>query len=198
MPGTFAAGEKLYSLSDCIVAAYNITANTYSTPAALASGHTIEIEPESDNDELSGYGSSSALLSVVRRAKLTIGAGGFDRSIAEIVAGVTNTSSGSTIYRTLFPAGSSGLPYFGLIGVAAADDGAVVTVGLQCCKLDSFPKFTLDGKENKFNMTEITGVAIPIAVSSTSYLMHMKTYSGVSWTAPSTNTEFLNYFTTTA
>lgn len=199
MPGTFQFAEVSYTLTDCIVAAYNKTANTYSTVGSLASGQMVEIEPEADNDALRGYGAKTALLSVITGAKLMFGAGGVDRSVMEIVAGVTNSTSGTTpsqVAKTTYKAGGAGLPYFGLIGVAATDDGGLKVIGLQCCKLDTFPKFTLDGNENKFNLSETGGSAIPIAISSDSVLMVGRDIeTAADWVAPANGTNFKFFFT---
>lgn len=199
MPGTFEFAEVSYTLTDCIVAAYNKTANTYGVPAALASGHIVEVEPEADTDQLRGYGVKTALLSVVVGAKITFGAGGVDANVMAIVSGASNATSGSDpnqVRVQKWGAGGAGLPYFGLIGVAATDDGGVKIVGLQCCKLDTHPKYTMDGKENKFNTSETSGYAIPIAISSASILMvtrDVQTASG--WVAPLVGANFLNFFT---
>lgn len=199
MPGTFEFAEVSYTLTDCIVAAYNKTANTYGVPAALASGQIVEIEAEADNDELRGYGKKTAKLSVITGAKIKFGAGGIDSNVMAIVGGITNSTSGTTpnqVRVQKWGAGGAGLPYWGLIGTAATDDGGLKIVGLQCCKLDTFPKFTLDGKENKFNVSETDGSAIPIDISSVSYLMvtrDVETASG--WVAPLVGANFLNFFT---
>ena len=69
-------------------------------------------------------------------------------------------------------------------------------VGLQCCKLDTYPKFTLDGNENKFNLSETDGYAVPVDISSVSYLMVTKDVETASgWVAPLVGANFLNFFT---
>ena len=200
MPGTFQFAEVSYTLTDCIVAAYNKTANTYSTVDSLASGHMVDIEFESDNDTLAGYGVNTALLSVVKGANLTFGAGGMDMSVMAIVSGWSNTTSGTTpnqVRKTRLVAGGAGLPYFGLIGVAATDDGGRAVVGLRCCKLDTWPKFTMDGKENKFNVSETSGKAIPVAISTILDVGSVKFYETTSdWTAPTDAAGFLAFFLT--
>lgn len=199
MPGTSEFAEISYTLTDCIVAAYNKTANTYGVPAALANGQLVEIEPEADNDEMRGYGKKTALLSVVTSAKIKISAGGVDSNVIAILNGSTNATSGTTPnqVRTMkFPAGGAGLPYFGLIGTAATDDGGLKIVGLQCCKMDTHVKYTVDGKENKFNVSETDGKAIPIDISSVSYLLVTKDVETASaWVAPLVGANFLNFFT---
>lgn len=199
MPGSTEFAEISYTLTDCIVAAYNKTANTYGVPAALANGQIVEIEAEADNDQLRGYGKKTALLSVAVGAKIKVGAGGVDSNVVAIWSGSTNATSGTTPnqVRTMkFPAGGAGLPYWGIIGTAATDDGGLKIIGLQCCKLDTHPKYTLDGKENKFNVSETDGYAIPIDISSVSYLMVVKDVETASaWVAPLVGANFLNFFT---
>lgn len=199
MPGTPEFAEISYVLTDVLVAAYNKTANTYSVPASLANGQTVTIEPEADNDKLRGYGAYTAGLSVVTGAKVTVGYGGVDMSIMAIMAGVNNSTSGSAPNQhrtTRWAAGGGGLPYFGLIGTAATDDGGILVVGCQAVKLDTFPTYTLDGKENKFNINETNGYAFPVAVSGTSYVMVTKMIESASgWVAPTSGANFLAFFT---
>jgi len=199
VPGTREFAEIAYTLTDCIVAAYSKTLNSYSTPIALADGQMIEIEPEADNDKLPSYGVTGALLSVLRGAKVKLGAGGVDFDAFAAMTGMSNYTSGLTPNQkrtTRVRAGGSGLPYFGVIGVAPTDDGGLEAVGLQCVKLDAFPKFTLDGKANKFNMSETDGYAIPIAVASVLELIQIESYEQASmWTAPATGANFLAFFT---
>lgn len=199
MSGTSEFGEVSYTLTNCTIAAYSITGNTYSTPADLAIGQTVEIEPDSDNDELRSYGVKARILSVVTGAKVKVGMGGVDISILAIMGGISNYTSGLTpnqMRRSLFPAGGAGLPYFGLIGLMATDDGGAMAVGLQAVKLNSYPKYTLDGKENKFNMSETEGYAVPVTISSASELMVIRTYeTAANYTAPTTGANFLAFFT---
>jgi hypothetical protein len=167
--------------------------------ASLAVGQTVEIEPEADNDQLRGYGVKTALLSVIVGAKTKIGMGGVDISVLAILAGVSNYTSGLTPNqkrRTRFGAGGGGLPYFGLIGVTATDDGGYMALGLQCNKLNTFPKYTLDGKENKFNLSETEAYAVPVNISSVAYLMTGRTFETPGdWTAPTDAASFLAFFT---
>lgn len=198
MPGTREFAELSYTLTDCIVAAYNKTANSYSTPIALADGQMIEIEAEADTDQLRSYGKKKALLTVTIGAKIKVGAGGVDFDAFAVMTGMSNYTSGLTPNQkrtTRVSAGGAGLPYFGVIGVSATDDGGLAAVGLQCCKLNAFPKFMLDGNENKFNMSETEGYAVPVAVSGNDELMQIETYElAANWTAPNSGANFLTFF----
>jgi hypothetical protein len=198
MPGTREFGEVQYTLTDVIVAAYDKSADTYGTPAALAGGQLVDVEPEADNDQLPAYGYTEELLSVVRHAKVKFGAGGVDRSVLAIVNGVANATSGSGDTQhatTRFVAGGSGLPYFGLIGVGATTDGGVAVVGLPGVKLNTFMKFMLDGKENKFNTSEVEGMAIPILLGTSPQLMVVKSIrTAGAWVAPTSGANFKAFF----
>lgn len=199
MPGTFEFGEKIISLTDIFVSKYNITANTYNVVATCAAAQTIKVEPQADNDTLKGSGASIARLAIVTDAKVTFGIGAMDRSVFTEICGSTNTTSNSTPNRRVrvrFQAGGAGLPYFGIIGTGPTDDGGLVAIGLQCVKLDRFPDATFDGKANKFNMSETGGMALPVLVSSSNDLIHVKTYeTSTDFTAPADATAFLAFFT---
>jgi hypothetical protein len=195
MPGTHSFGEVSYTLTDLLVARYDFTAGTYGTPVALADGQMLKIEHEADNDQLRGYGQKTRLLTVTVGAKITLGQGGVDMAAMVIIAGVSTATSGTAPNRVRsvdFPAGGAGLPYWGVIGVAATDDGGYAVVGLQACKLNSQPVFTLDGNENKFNLSETEGYAVPV----NSKLTRIKFYETAStFTAPTSGATFLAHFT---
>lgn len=199
MPGTFEFGEVSYTLSDLLVAAYSISGDTFSTPASMASGQTLEVESDADTDQLKGYGVTTRLLTVVRGSKLKFAAGGVDTSVMAIIGGVANYTSGLTPNqkrRTRQPAGGGGLPYFGTIGTAPTDDGGLMALGLYACKLDKTPKFTFDGKENKFNMWESEGYAIPFVISGAYYMWVTRFYETASdYTTPADGTAFKAFFT---
>ncbi len=186
--------EINYTLTKCTVARYNKTTNTYDTPELLENGQIVSVEAVADNDDLRGYGQIVALLSVLTSAKVTIGAGGVDFSTLAAISGMSNSTSGTTPNRrrtSRISAGGGGLPYFGLIGEGATDDGGLCIVGLQAVKLDTFPKWTLDGKANKFNLSETNGKAIAIG----GQLMYIKEEeTAANFVTPATGANFLAFF----
>lgn len=193
-----AFAEVSYTLSKLAVAAYNITLNTYGTPANLSLGQNMELEFEADNDKLPSYGRNVRLLSVIKGGTLKIGQGGIDFAGLAAICGITVTQSGTTpnqARKAVFGAGGAGLPYFGAIGESPTDDGGIEVVGLQCCKLDKFPKRTYDGKTNKFNMTETDGSFVPVDIATIPVSMVIRTYEAASlWTTPTTGAGFLAFF----
>ena len=198
MPGTSEFAEIAYTLTDCVVAAYNPTANTYGTPAALAHGQVVEVEPEADQDKLRSYGAYARGLSVLIGAKLKVKHGGIDFSVLAILTGMSNYTSGLTpnqVRTSDVDAGGQGLPRFGLLGVAATDDGGNLVVGLRNCLLDMFPKWTLDGEANKFFIGDTSGYAFAVS----GMLIRAKAHETASlWTAPTTGADFLAFFTSPA
>lgn len=198
--GTQEFGEVLYLLTDLIVASYNSVSDTFGTPVSLAVGQLLSIEPEADNDQLRNYGVKSDLLSVPVGAKITLGGGAIDRDALVAIGGAANYTSGLTpnqVVTTDWKAGEDGeLPYFGVIGVARGLNSVVVAAGIQKCKLNMQPKYTLDGKENKFNLQEIEGYASPVERSNVWMLVRTKTYETASlWTAPASGSDFKAFFT---
>jgi len=196
MSGTSEFGEVLYTLTDLLVAAYNVVADTYGTPISIANGQLLTSEPESDNDQMRGYGKVTRLLSVPIGVKISFKAGGLDYSALAAIAGVVNVqsgTSGSYIRRSQFPAGGRGLPYFGVIGVAAADDGGTAVIGHRMIKLDLFPKIDFNGETNKFVMSETAGYsAVPAAYTD---LFIVKTYEDAAdFTAPISGANFKTWF----
>jgi hypothetical protein len=199
VPGTREFAELNYTLSDVIVAQYLKTTNTYGPPASLSDGQMVEIEFEADNDKLPSYGRFGALLSVIKGAKLKFGAGGVDADVLHAIGGMTNTTSGAAGSRrrkSRLLAGGAGMNYFGLIGSGPTDDGGLIVIGLQAAKLNTFPKWTLDGKTNKFNMSETEGYAIPVTIGSSSVLPTIEFWEDeADYTAPASAANFLAFFT---
>lgn len=194
MPGTSEFGEIAYTLTDLIVAYYDKINDLYGTPSAMAVGQQLVVDPQSDTDELRSFGVIGELLSVPTHAKLTLDAGGVDFSAFAAITGDNTVTSGSSPNQRRTQdraAGGQGLPYFGVIGVGATTGGGVAIVGLRCCMLDKKPKYVLDGKANKFNMSSAEGKAIPLAGK----LERLRQYQTASdWTAPATGSDFKNFF----
>ncbi len=198
MPGTFEFGEIPYTLSDFVVAAYNPTADTYGSPASVAGGQLLEVEPETDTDKLRAYGAYVRGLAVHIGAKLTWSAGGVDFSVAAIISGVSNQTSGAdpNQVRTMdLRAGGSGMGRFGVLGMAVTDDGGLFIVGLRNCLLDKFSKWSLDGKTNKFFTGDVPGYAFAVG----GQLMRSKQHQTASgFTVPADGTAFKAFFTAPA
>lgn len=198
MPGTLEFSEAAITLSDLVVAAYTFSTDTYGTPVSMAVGQTLEIDWDHDTDPLVGYGKTYRYSSIARAAKLKFSGGGVDSNVIAIIAGASNDTSGTTphqVRRMKYKAGAQ-LPYFGAIGVGLADDGGLILCGLQACKLGKNPKYTLDGKTNKFNMWESDGMAVAVPQGGIDYFLHVQALESLSdWTVPANGTDFKAFFT---
>lgn len=198
MPGTLEFSEAVITLSDLVVAPYTLSTDTYGTPASMAVGQTLDIDWEFDTDPLVGYGKTYRYSSIARAAKLKFSGGGVDSNVIAIIAGTSNATSSTTPNqrrRMLFKAGSQ-MPYFGAIGVGLTDDGGLLLAGLQACKLGKYPKYTLDGKTNKFNMWESDGMAVAVPQGGIDYFLHVQALESLSdWTVPANGTDFKKFFT---
>jgi hypothetical protein len=196
-------GEVIYLCTNIIVASYNSVTDTFGTPISLAVGQMLTVEPEADTDQLRTYGVVGDVLSVPTGAKITLGAGAIDRDALGAIGGAANYTSGLTpnrVVTTDWKMGEDGeLPYFGAIGTARGTNGVLVAVGIQKAKLNVQPKYTLDGKENKFNLLEIEGYAAPVERSNIWMGVRTKTYETASdFTAPADATAFKAFFTSPA
>jgi hypothetical protein len=197
--GTREFAELNYTLSGLMVAQYLIRTNTYGPPASLADGQMFEIEFECDNDKLPAWGAYAALLSVAKGAKIKMGAGGVDADVLHSVGGMTNVTSGAAGSRrrkSRLLAGGAGLNYYGALASGPTDDGGLLVIGLQACKLNTFPKWTFDGKTNKFNMSETEGYAIPRTINNSFVLGTFEFWEDAAdFVAPTNAAEFLAFFT---
>jgi hypothetical protein len=200
MPSAFGFAENPYSLSNLIIASYNITADTYGTPVEVPDGLTCSIEFQADSNVQRGYGAVKRGISVVTHATLAFSSGGVPFALMPILTGSTNNTSSSTPtrvksmkHRTI----GKSLPYFGAIGTAATDDDGTFVVALACCKLDTRPAFGLSGEENNYIMSEAAAKAFYITRGSEYILDHAVFFEDEDdWTdlIPTSGTEFKDVF----
>lgn len=198
-PGTFEFAEVNFNIDAIYLMAYNATANTYSGSVVnIASPQIFKIEPEHDTDKLPGAGMNLRGLSVPKGAKVTIEAGGLDRTAFAVLTGntVSTAGTGSNEIATIREAaGGAGIGYFGAICAGPTDDGGMLTAGLQMVKLDKNPELMFEGKESKFNMWSCEGYAFPVQVSSVYRLRVIKFHeTAADFTPPTDAASFLAYF----
>jgi hypothetical protein len=185
------------------VFSYNITTDTYGTPAGWAGGQMFMAEPEADNDQLREYSVKTRLLSVTVGSKGKVKGGGLDFSSVNILCGSPFGEYYSEPNRTRIMddvAGGAGLPYFGALAVSATDDGGIYVQGLRCMKLNVLPAITHDGEQNKFSISEVEAYAIPrptlIGASTLQVLRRHKVFEReANWTAPASGAAFKSFFT---
>lgn len=203
MPGTAEFGEVFFVLGDLLVAKRDDDNDLYETPISLAHGQQLMVEGDTDTDELRSYGAIGETLAIPIATDITLSAGALDRDAFIAIAGAVTDTSGTTPNRVVtadFKAGLDGdLPYFGVIGLAVTTGGGRVAVGLQKCKLNNQPSFSLDGQQNQFVIQEIEGRGIPYTRSSIKMNVRLKIYESASdWTAPATGADFKSFFTSPA
>jgi hypothetical protein len=83
------------------------------------------------------------------------------------VLGITVTESGSgsgASKRIAYPTGGRGLPYFGIVGQYASEDGGEVAMGIPLFMLD--PAYSLSSTQNEFVIHEMSGRGIANSASS--------------------------------
>lgn len=189
-------GEIILGLRGLLVCKFNINAGSFEGGVAnLDSDQMLTVESEGDTDELRDSGKIARLLAVMTKANITITQGGIDFSALAVLTGASTETSGSTPNRRRrmkLKAGNN-LPYFGIIGEAYTDDGGVVPVGLKVCKLNKYPTITMDGTENKFQISEMEGTAI--CAPDDDDLIYIETQETLAnWTRPTDATEFGAFF----
>lgn len=200
MPGQPEFGEVIFVLGDLLVAEYNPDTDTYGTPVSLTHGQSLIVEPQADTDQLRSYGTIAELLAIVTHYNLTLGAGAMDRDAMRIVAGSNDYTSGTTPNRVVtvdYKMGVDGaLPYFGALGLGLTSGGGRYVLGLQKCKLNTQPNFSLDGNTNQFQVSEIEGAAVSVVRNNLQMGARYKIFETASgWTAPTSGANFKAFFT---
>ena len=165
---TFETGvpQSLYTLTDIRVARWD--GSNYGTVVSLAEGMALQFEPQADTDNKKSYGLMRRLLTVFTHVNFTLGVGLLQADAIWVVTGVAVSTSGSgasLTQRLGFDAGGGGLPYFGVVGNFASDDGGDVVMGIPLNKLDKIPSLSSD--QNQFILPESAGRGIANSASST-------------------------------
>lgn len=184
--------ELLYTLVGLWVFPLNAD-GSYDTPVFVQNGQALVFEPEHDNAELDAYGQTVEGLSVPKKSKVTLKGGGYDSAAMAVIAGATVSESGTSgnLVSTIdFPAGGSGLDYFGVMGRVAAKNNQTAVVGLEKVLLEKIPSFKADGEKNEFNNMEGSGNAYPVTV-----LARLKRYEDeTDFTAPTAGSDLTAFF----
>lgn len=143
--------RRFYKAESARIAAWLPATETWDTSVDVPNLQGIKLEPESDEDTMPVYGVNEHGLSVFKGGKVELDFGGIDRTVSNIMTGLTSTSAGSgaSETRTTRHKGGVNNPYFALCVQIPADDGGDVHLLL--------PKLQLSGrmameiaKESKF------------------------------------------------
>lgn len=174
-------GEVAFTLTELVVATYDITADTVGSAVPIEDGQTLEITPMGDTDELKAYGAIKHILSIPTHAEFKAGHGAVSRSVLEVISGFADTQTGTTPSRLYHQNMSVGgvLPYFAIAGRALVEGGGSLAVGLKTCMLDKLPSWSFDGKANKFVLSEFSGRAIASGGNTLIYVMGLETAAAI-------------------
>lgn len=185
-----------YTLTSLIVARYNYKTDTYGLPHVVLDGQMFSGEPESDNDKINAYGRTSRGISVPKGTKMSIKAAGIDMAALLVMTNAVVAQSGTVDHyrkKTKFKGGGNGLPYFGVIGLAAVDGGGMGAFGHRAVKLDTFPKYELNGEKNAYVLSESAGYSfIPTGYSDLFVMEELD--DETDWVPPVTGVNFKAFF----
>lgn len=170
-------GEVAFTLTELVVATYNITTGAVGSAVPIEDGQTLDITPMGDTDELKAFGRIKHMLSIPTHAEFKGGYGGISRSALAVITGNAEVESGTTPSRTFFQNMVAGgvLPYFAIAGRALVEGGGSLAVGLKACMLDKLPAISFDGKANKFIVSEFSGRSLAAADDTLIYMMGLET-----------------------
>jgi hypothetical protein len=150
-------GERLFTLTALTVAPWDGAA--YGSPVAVGDRQQLQVTPQMDTDEVKAGGVVVALLSVATHVTFTLAYARLQPAVLSVIATDSPTTSGSSPAAvTDFGTMGGGLPYFGVMGAFASEDGGNVLIGLPLCKLDSAPAPAND--QNQFATYSVTGRGI--------------------------------------
>lgn len=131
-------GAPSFGLRDCKVATYTAT-NSYGTAVDVPSVQLLGITLKMVNAELTGDDTVTAIAARAIRAEGRVRFGSVSIAVLEVLFGLTATSSVASPNRVKnfkIPGGTR-MPYFGIAGVAVAEEGVPgdLTVFIPKCKI---------------------------------------------------------------
>lgn len=159
-------GDIVFSVKDMWVASLQDEEGSYGTPAYIEYPQDGGYEPEMDLDKIKAGGANREALAVQIGSVITLKEASMRDDAINIIEGETATESGSSGNRVKtrhHGGGGEGLPYFGLVQVFNATNGAIYVYGAAKCKAQGKQKFMAE--QNKFRVGEmkIDAVATPVS-----------------------------------
>lgn len=139
----------------------------YGTGVALDERMYVTVEPQSDTDEMKSAGIVTARLQVVTKTNVKISQGVVQIAVLDALTGESSSNSGasgSQVRKTGIDGGTDA-PYIGIVGHMIGENGENIAVGVPLFKADAPPGFTMTD-QNKYHMTECSGVGIANALAS--------------------------------
>jgi hypothetical protein len=165
MPTQF--GDVVFNITDIRVTPMLANGTYLTTSFSLDLGSEMSFSPEHDQDTIKAYGMFTNRLSILTNVKGMLKQAAMDAAALWAMTGVGTSTSGVTpnqVATATLLGGGSGLPYFGVVGSFAAENGANVLVGLYKCQLDTLPQWTVE--QNKFRITEVGFFGMAASISS--------------------------------
>lgn len=161
-------GDIVFSVQEMWVASLLDEEGSYGTPAYIEYPQDGGYEPEMDTDKIKAGGANREALAVQIGSVITLKEASMRDDAVNIIEGETASESGDSGNRVKtrhHGGGGEGLPYFGLVQVFAATNGAVYVYGAAKCKAQSKQKFMAE--QNKFRIGELKIDALATPVSDT-------------------------------
>lgn len=144
-----------YSIDSMDVAALDITANSYGTPASMLWVQGFEPDSQIADDDLMNRGALERSLSVLTHYEGTIMGAGLQAAILAILQGSSNSLSGTTPnqVRLIDINGGTNAPYWGCIAHLPIDQSGVLLWGFAMCQLSN--RLSGSMEQNQFVVPEL-------------------------------------------
>lgn len=182
-----------YAIKAASVALWLEATELWDTPVVIPNMQGATFTPTMSNDEMTIYGSTEHLLSVLMGGELSLDFGGIDTPSYEVMTGLVGTPSGSgaTEVDDTPYIGSDNLPYFGLIYALDTDGDNDMHFLLPRVKLDSFFEIAAVA-ESEFIKPNVTAKAARLRLADESLypILRTKKYAQVTAIPTDFNTAF--------
>ena len=149
-------GDIVYSVKEIWVAALEDNAGAYGTPAYIEYPQDGGYSPEMDTDKIKAGGANVESLAIQIGSTITLKEASMRDDAINIIEGETATTSGSgdaEVKTREHGGGGEGLPYFGIIQVFNATNGAAYVYAAAKCKAQTKQEFKAE--QNKFRVGEM-------------------------------------------
>lgn len=165
-----------YAIKAASVAKWLEATEVWDTPVVIPNLQGATFTPTMSNDEMTIYGSTEHLLSVLMGGELSFDFGGIDTASYNEMTGLVGTTSGSgaTEVEDTPYIGSGNMPYFGIIYALDTDGDNDMHFLFPRVKLDSFAEIAAVA-ESEFLKPNITAKAARLRLIDESIYPVMRT-----------------------
>lgn len=200
--GTFEKVSVPISVEEILLAPFDYESSTFEDGVVKVAGaQMIDLDFDVVSDQLYAGGKIVDIFSIVRGLTMNLKLAGVDRPAMNVLTGQVNNDNGNTTGdergTSRQPAGGSGTPYFGFVGVHPTSDGGRWVTCVAGAKVDKPTPMSYDGENPQYANGTVPAKAIAVethAGQGSMVIMRRWYEDASSFVEPTDGAEFLALF----